>query len=175
MDAMTCDTGADLSRSEDGEGADRAMAEAGLARMLAGFGVGEGGRRDALIDRLLARGGETRDPARLLEAAEAELRAWAAFVLGPPWSDHDAVLVLGRTAYRACRGAERWPECLLAYDVPDAFVRAMREAIPPPVPPEEPATMAEQRLEGWLPAEPTFAARLDGLLGAAGRRFAILR
>ena len=111
------------------------------------------------------------------EEVEADLTAWAFFVIGRERiGDHSAVLV-ARVAYPACEAAERWPGVLLSYDLPPEFVAAMREAAPLPTPPERPGRMVAQPLERWSPADvgPRLWHRLVGAISVGSRASAMRR
>lgn len=109
-----------------------------------------------LVDALVARAAQrcrTREQADLAETAiaeaESDLTAWALFVLGPERVGRGSAILVARAAYRACGGADRWPGVLLRYDLPEGFIGAMREAAPPPTPPERPGRMVVQPLDNW--------------------------
>ncbi len=126
-----------------------------LVRFLAGFGLIPGPHLEQLTRRLVARAaaGRENDAMELgrlaLAAAEAELDAWFALVLGKAVGEGGGVLLIGRAAWRACGAAERWPDALLAREVPQALAATLRAAVPPAVPPEQPGAMLEQPFEAW--------------------------
>lgn len=136
-----------IGATPDAEGCARAV----LARLFAGFGLPPGPHLDALLGGFVATAAPHTGTGPLdqlaLEAAISELRSWFAAVLDRA-EDADPLLV-GRAAWCACGAAERWPDLLLARDLPQAFLDAIRAAIPPPVPPERSGVMLEQPFVAW--------------------------
>jgi hypothetical protein len=136
--------------------ADHAMTVASLDRYFAGFGLPEGRSRERLVQRFLEetlarrRAQPRADLATLaIEAAEQALSDWFARMLAPDsMVGHPPVLV-GRAAYWSCGGPTRWPDALLDDAPPADLVEAMRQVVPLPVPPNEPASMPAQSLEHW--------------------------
>lgn len=80
---------------------------------------------------------------------ERDLAAWAEFVLGRERIGDSPPLLLARVAFLACGGPERWPGCLLSWELPAEMVEAMRLAVPAPTPPEAQTAMAEQPFHSW--------------------------
>lgn len=125
-----------------------------LHAFLTGFGIGEDARL-VLVERLLAGACDHhRDHPDLSRAdgavlhAEQCLEAWLRGVLGLA-ADQPA-LPAGRAAFLACGGPDTWPDLVMVRDdPPDAFVSAMRAALPPLSPLPAPATMTEQPLDSW--------------------------
>jgi len=145
-----------------------ARAEEGLAPLLAPVGA-DPARRLALMRRWLERarvragddGGDT--AALALAEAEAEVDAWARFVLGEARVGGLPPRPLALEAHRACGGAAAWPGCFLDWEPPAAYIEAMRAAAPPAVPPEAPGPMREQSYVPW---------RLADLVQPFGQRLA---
>ena len=142
----------DLAVQADGEH----EAEAALNAYLVEFGLRPGGHLERLVGRALARArAKSRyRPASSLAAialaeAEGDVAAWAVFVLGEERIGAHPPVMLARAAYQACGGPEAWPDVLLVYELPEAFVEAMRRATPTPTPPEQQGAMTEQPLETW--------------------------
>lgn len=133
-------------------------ARARVCRLLESFGLLAGQQQDALCEQLV---GTAHDLWRqhpgldLVTLAEAEavhrLGSWFAAVLALPPCPDQAALLVGRAAFLACRGQERWADLLLV-DVdhlPAEFVTALREAAPQVTPPEAPETMVDQPYRRW--------------------------
>lgn len=165
------------SRPEPEANAD-AMKEV-LHAFLAGFGLGEGNGRDLLVERLLpgvlARRSvhpeEEPQESAILHAEQA-FEAWLAAVLGPELLGDQPPLPIGRAAFLACGGPTRWPDLILvADDLPDAFVAAMRAAAPSLAPAPMPGAMAAQSLDAWSLAEAgrTVLETVDANLGWLGQ------
>jgi hypothetical protein len=142
-----------------GEADADAMMEA-LQAFLADFGLGAGHGRDLLVERLLpgvcARREacpeeEPQDSATL--HAEQACEAWLSGVLGSELLGDQPALPVGRAAFLACGGPARWSDLILADDLPDAFVAAMRAAAPTLAPAPMPGAMAAQSLDSWSLAE----------------------
>ncbi len=128
-----------------------------LHSFAAGFGMGPGACRDALTEGLLA-GAQRhhRDHPQIDLAdcatryAEQQFEAWLGVVLASELAPEQTALAAGRAAFLSCGGAAAWPELILVHDpLPDAFVTAMRAAMPPLAPLPAPASMPEQALESW--------------------------
>lgn len=136
--------------------ADHAAALATLDRYFAGFGLPEGRLRERLARRFLGAALERRRArpdadlaAVAVEAAEQALRDWFARVLGPDSLGGHPPVLIGRAAYWRCGGPTRWPDALLEDAPPPELVEALQRAVPPPVPPGEPASMPAQPLDSW--------------------------
>jgi hypothetical protein len=151
------------------ESAPSAAAEARLRRLLLSFGVA-GPEADRLVATLLAgalevwREHRSFDLAALAEEEAAHrLAVWSGQVLDLAELPAASLLLIGRAAFLACGGAERWADLLLAEpaQLPAEFVTAMREAAPAVVPPEAPETMVDQPYDTWS---------LRGLLSAPSAR-----
>lgn len=162
-----------------GSAADLMAAKAVVESFFATFRAPPGERTARLVEGVVQRASKRRAlrPDRsldvlALEEAEADVAAWSFFVLGKERiGDHPPIL-LARAAYQACGGPERWPEALLDYDLPVECVRAMREAMPVPTPPERPGRMVEQPLRTWEPGRairPRIFGRLISAIAATQR------
>ena len=135
---------------------DLAAAESTVENFFMSFGLAPGEHLRRLVARALARTrarSRTRPQADLATTAlaevEADVAAWAVFVLGEERIGEHSPVMLARAAYRACGGTEVWPDVLLVYELPETFVEAMREAAPDPTPPEQQGVMGEQPLDTW--------------------------
>lgn len=150
----------------------RRDAERRLQHCLEEFGVEPGACREALVQRLLERADGARSAGEVLDQAEAELAAWFASVLGEDVVAGNSPLLIGRAAYRVSGAARRWPEALLARDLPEGFAEALRVAVPTATPAEEPGTMVEQSFESWS-LRGLAPVRLTRLLMVSGGRQAV--
>lgn len=135
---------------------DEHAAEAAIATFFSSFGLTDGAHFRGLVARARARArAKSRyrpdsDLAALaLSEVEADVAAWAVFVLGEERIGDHSPVMLARAAYHACGGAQAWPDVLLVYELPETFVEAMRRATPDPTPPEQQGAMGEQPLETW--------------------------
>lgn len=81
----------------------------------------------------------------VLALASGRVEAWLTGVLGPG----EGLLKRGRAAFVLCDGARRGARVLTQVAVPEDFARALRAAVPLPVPPALPSVMPEQRLVPW--------------------------
>jgi hypothetical protein len=163
----------------EAEGGDADAMKEALRDFLAGFGLGPGIGRDLLVERLLPGARARRsvrpeeDPQEFATShAEQELEAWLAAVLGPELVGDQPALPIGRAAFLACDGPARWPDLILvARDLPDAFVAAMRAAAPALAPAPMPGAMAAQSLDSWSLAEAgrTALEVVDANLGWLGQ------
>jgi len=126
--------------------------------LLRSLGLREPNMLYALAVRLPASandGGE--DPAR---AARAILGEWFAALMDRSDLDAEEAFLLGRAAFVALDGANRFPGMLLAEEVPADFLAELRRQVPQPAPAAAPAVMLVQSLD-----PPAFMAPLAALLG----------
>jgi hypothetical protein len=146
---------------------ERAVAERRVERLLSGFGMPRGRRRELVIQncvaRAVARWRET--PASdlgtlALEEAEAALCRWFTAVLGPEIIGEHPPLLVGRAAFEICEAAGSWPGVLATSDrLPAESLEALRRAGFAPTPAEEPGSMIEQPVEYWSAGEVLSALR----------------
>lgn len=84
-----------------------------------------------------------------LALACARVETWLVVVLGPKLASGGSLLKQGRAAFVLCDGASRGARVLTQGTVPEDFARALRTAVPVPVPPQSAAVMPEQQLAPW--------------------------
>ncbi|MEM7026038.1 MAG: hypothetical protein AAF637_26185 [Pseudomonadota bacterium] len=153
-------------------------AKAALRTFLASFGIGRSKPGDLLVQRLLAGAlRHDRHHPRFSAAewatlyAEEQFEAWLRAVLAPetPETEHRrSTLAVGRAAFLACGGPTRWHQLILVRNqLPEAFLVAMRSAMPPLAPMHAPRSMEAQALDSWSIAE-----ICRGLLDALGSAYA---
>ena len=131
-------------------------ARTSLHDLLASFGV-DPRRHDGLLEQLLAGAHRRqRDQPHIglgdcaMSYAEQRFEAWLGIVLEPEIASGQPALTAGRAAFLACGAPTAWPHLILVHDnLPDAFVNAMRDAVPALSPLPSPATMTAQALESW--------------------------
>jgi hypothetical protein len=88
-----------------------------------------------------------------LALACGRVEAWLTRVLGRELASGGGLLKRGRAAFVLCDGASRGARVLTQAVVPEDFARALRAAVPVPVPPSLPSVMPEQTLAPWALGE----------------------
>jgi len=153
----------------------RLAAERRVARLLEGFGMARGRRRDLVIQncvaQAMARWRERPDSdlgALALAQAEDALSRWFTAVLGPELVGEHPPLLVGRAACEICCAAGSWPGVLATCDrLPPAAMEAIRRAGFMPTPAEAPGAMVAQPLEWWSAKD--VLTGLCGLVARLGR------
>jgi hypothetical protein len=146
-----------------------------VARLLEGFGMARGRRRELVIQNCVAqamarwREQPERDLGALaVEEAEDALGRWFTAVLGPELIGEHPPLLVGRAACEICCAAGSWPGVLATCDrLPPAAMEAIRRAGFIATPAEAPGTMVAQPLEWWSAKD--VLTSLCGLVTRLGR------
>lgn len=125
--------------------------------LLRSFGIGDPSILCALAARLPAPA-DIDDPTR---AARIVLGQWFAGLLGRADLEAEEAFLLGRAAFVALGGGNRWAKALLADDAPDELCAKLRQSLPLPCPTAAQTVMVIQSLDPPAPLA-GFAAWFHG-------------
>jgi hypothetical protein len=127
--------------------------------LLRSLGIGDPNLLYALAARLPAPA-DMHDPAH---AARIVLGQWFGRLLDRPELDAEEAFRLGRAAFVALDGGNRWAKSLMADDVPEDLCTKLRQCLPLPCPAAAQTVMLAQTLDpsaaaaalaGWLRGRP---------------------
>jgi hypothetical protein len=125
--------------------------------LLRSLGVRDPNTLYALAARLPAGAEGAGDPAR---GARVILGEWFARLLAQADLDAEQAFLLGRAAFVAVDGGNRYPAALMTEDPPAEVLTELRRQVPQPSPAAAPAAMLVQSL-----APPALLAPVAALLG----------
>src|SRR5262249_48364549 len=111
--------------------------------LLRSLGVRDPNTLYALAARLPAPADGAADPTR---AVRVILGEWFGRMLGPAELDAEQAFLLGRAAFVALDGGNRFPGALMTEDPPAEFAVELRRLVPQPSPDAAPAAMLVQSL-----------------------------
>jgi len=131
----------------------------GLAapQLLNSLGVRDAAEIDRLSRQLIA-STASEDAELVNNVAVTRLGEWFARCLQRNDLSAEQAFVIGRAAFLAVDGADRWPGVLLSDDPPAGFLRDIVGVVVQPCPPSLPAVMPTQSLES--PGALTWVARV---------------